>query len=101
MMDTTTPPGFRQAAILLMCLDKETTAKILGHLGPKDVQALGTAMANLSNVTQEEKDQVLQSFLDAYSGQTGLGIDKEAQIQQLFHEALGQDKAKTILEKLI
>ena len=45
-------PKLDQAAILLMSLGESTAAEVLKHMGPKEVQRLGTAMSQLKNVQQ-------------------------------------------------
>lgn len=46
-------PKVEQAAILLMSLGEAEAAEILKHMGPKEVQRLGTAMSRLANVQQD------------------------------------------------
>ena len=82
-----------QAAILLMSLGEQTAAEILNHRGPKEVQRLGTAMAQLTNVQQDEVEIVLSNFMDEARTQTGLGMGAEGYIRNMLVSALGQDKA--------
>ena len=42
--------GTEQAAILLLTLGEAEAAQVLKHMGAKEVQRIGAAMARLSNV---------------------------------------------------
>ena len=57
-----------------MSLGEQTAAEILKHLGPKEVQRLGTAMAQLVDVQRDEVEIVLSNFMDEARSQTGLGM---------------------------
>ena len=54
--------GTRKAAILLMSLGEDRAAATLHHLPTTEVQALGVAMAKLSQVSKEELAAVLSEF---------------------------------------
>ena len=44
--------GAQRAAILLLTLGEQDAAEVLKHLSARDVQAVSTAMASLTNVTR-------------------------------------------------
>ncbi len=90
-----------QAAILLMSLGESSAAEVLKHMGPKEVQRLGSAMANLKNVQQYEVEVVLSSFLDEVRTQTGLGMGADAYIRNMLVSALGEDKAHGLMDRIL
>ena len=55
--------GAERAAILLMSLGEQDAAAILKHMDPRDVEAVGSAMAALAAVPKERAEVVVQSFL--------------------------------------
>ena len=57
-----------RAAILLMSLGEKDAAEILKHMGPKEVQRVGSAMATMTSVNQTQVEGVVSEFLDAVSG---------------------------------
>lgn len=89
------------AAILLMTLGEADAARILRHMGPKEVQRIGSSMAALRNITQEEVEGVLMDFLGDIGHQTGVGIGSDEYIKNMLTEALGADKAATILDRIL
>jgi len=101
-----TPPAVNlskidQAAILLMSMGEASAAEVLKHMGPKEVQALGTAMASLSNVQQNEVEVVLNNFMEEVRTQTGLGMGADGYIRNMLVSALGEDKAHGLIDRIL
>lgn len=67
-------PRVEQAAILLMSLGENDAAEVLKHMGPKEVQRVGVAMAQMKDVSKDDVTYVLNQFVEAVGGQTGLGL---------------------------
>ena len=93
--------GSERAAILLMTLGEKEAAQILKHMGPKEVQKLGHAMAVMSNVTKEQVNAVLRDFIATVDEQTSLGIGSEDYIRKVMTEALGEDKASGLIDRIL
>jgi flagellar motor switch protein FliG len=89
------------AAILLMILGEEAAAKILGYLGPKEVQRVGSAMASLSDVRNQDVESVMTEILGEVEGQTGLGIGSDEYIKATLVKALGSDKAGGLIDRIL
>ena len=90
-----------QAAILLMSMGETSAAEVLKHMGPKEVQRLGTAMAALTNVQQYEVEVVLNNFMEEVSTQTGLGMGADGYIRNMLVSALGEDKANGLIDRIL
>ncbi|WP_096084570.1 flagellar motor switch protein FliG [Agaribacterium haliotis] len=90
-----------QAAILLMSMGESSAAEVLKHMGPKEVQRLGTAMASLTNVQQYEVEVVLNNFMDEVRTQTGLGMGADGYIRNMLVSALGEDKAHGLIDRIL
>ena len=52
-----------KAAILLLSLGETDAAQVLRHLGPKEVQRVGVAMAGMRNINREQVEQVMGCLL--------------------------------------
>lgn len=89
------------AAVLLMSLGEAEAAQILKHMGPKEVQRVGTAMATLKNITQDQVEAVMLDFLESVGKQTGMGIGSDTFIKNMLTEALGQDKANSLIDRIL
>ena len=90
-----------KAAVLLISLGEGDAAEILKHLGPKEVQRIGEAMSRLDNVPQSRVESVVSDFLDVVSDQTGIGINNDRYIRAMLNQALGEDKAKTLIDRIL
>ena len=54
--------GVERSAILLIALGEDYASEVLKHLGPKEVQKLGHAMAALKSVPRTRVEDVLADF---------------------------------------
>ena len=90
-----------QAAILLMSLGEADAAEVLRHMGPKEVQRIGTAMSQMKNVKQAQVSAVLSSFMDEVRTLTGLGSDADSYIRNMLVTALGEDKASGLVDRIL
>ena len=93
--------GIERAAILMLALGEKDAATILSHMGPKEVQELGLAMAGMTNVTTKQMEQVMRSFVDTLRSQTALGIDSDEYIRNILTSALGADKAGGVIDRIL
>ncbi|SEM27631.1 flagellar motor switch protein FliG [Luteibacter sp. UNCMF331Sha3.1] len=93
--------GAQRAAILLLTLGEEDAASILKHLGARDVQAVGTAMAALKNVTKEQVDVVLTRLQEDVGQHTSIGVGTEDYIRRILVNALGENKAGGLIDRIL
>lgn len=100
MADDYTPED-RKAAVLLMALGEETSTQVFKSLTPKDVLKLGTVMSKLGNVDKDEVRDSLSDFLSITKSQTSLGMDNEDYIRRTLNDALGEDVAGGIIDKIL
>ncbi|TFH73348.1 flagellar motor switch protein FliG [Gammaproteobacteria bacterium LSUCC0112] len=90
-----------RAAILLMSMGEKDAAEILKQMGPKEVQKVGAAMSTLKSVTQDTVSGVLSVFLTECGNQSGLGIGADAYIRTMLTEALGEERARGLLDRIL
>lgn len=90
-----------RAAILLMSLGEADAAEVLKQMGPKEVQRVGTAMSQLSEVTQDQVEGVVALFLDELGGRTSMGVGADEYIRNMLTKALGSDKASGLIDRIL
>lgn len=90
-----------RAAMLLMSVGEQDAAEVLKHLGPKEVQRVGTAMSTMPEVKQEQIEGVVRLFLEEVGGQTSLGIGANEYIKKMLTQALGEDKAAGLIDRIL
>jgi flagellar motor switch protein FliG len=92
--------GTERAAILLLSLGEQEAAQVLKHMGARDVQRVGAAMATLKNVSRDEVSEVLQDFSTKVENQTSVGVGADEFLRKVLTDALGDDKAQSVIERI-
>lgn len=93
--------GAQRAAILLLTLGEQDAAEVLKHLSARDVQAVGSAMAALSSVSREHVESALDKLNDDMGRQTSLGVGTEDYIRKMLVNALGENKAGGLIDRIL
>jgi len=104
MANNNPPPkvtGSDRAAILMLALGEDVAAQILKHMDPKEVQKIGVAMTELKNVTKDQVDAVILEFGATVEKHTNIGLGTDEYIRKMLTSALGEDKAATIIDRII
>ena len=92
--------GTERAAILLLTLGEQEAAQILRHMGAKEVQRVGIAMARMSNVSRSDVEHVLKEFTTNVESQTSVGVGADEFVRKALVHALGEDKAAGIIDRI-
>src|SRR5579871_5312841 len=92
--------GTERAAILLLTLGEQEAAQVLKHMGAKEVQRIGAAMAKLANVSREEVQGVVSAFSASVESQTSVGVGAEDFLRKVLVDALGTEKAANIIDRI-
>src|ERR1700750_1535353 len=94
------PSGSSAAAILLMLLAEDEAAQVLSRLDPDEVQQLGTAMFEVADVSEDEVDGVLDTFVARARERTTIGFAADGQIRTMMERALGAERAENMLARI-
>jgi len=92
--------GLEKSAIMLLTLGPDDAAEVLKHMGPKEVQKLGHAMAGLKKVPKERVEAILAEFTDYATKSASMSVD-EAHIKDMLTKALGDDKAANLISRIL
>lgn len=93
-------PGLEKSALLLLTLGPDEAAEVLRHLGPREVQKLGLAMASLPSQTRDRVEVVLGELEDHFEQGTPLEANEE-HIRQMLTKALGDERAGHIISRIM
>jgi flagellar motor switch protein FliG len=99
--ELTTLSGTQRAAVFLMVLGEETASEVLRHLEPKEVQKIGSAMAELPNVTRSEVHAIVDEFVGHVDEQTAIGIGAEDYLRKVMVAALGEERAGSLMDGIL
>lgn len=93
--------GVTKGAILMLALGEEGAAEVMKFLGPRDVQKLGEAMTAMKAVPQQTVEAVLNDFGEIVDRNSTLGLDSDEYIRSVLKKALGDDKANSLLNRIL
>jgi flagellar motor switch protein FliG len=85
----------------MLALGEEEAAEVMKYLGPREVQKLGAAMSTMKSVASEQLVQVLEEFREETDQNTSLGVDSDEYIRAVLTKALGEDKAASLLNRIL
>jgi flagellar motor switch protein FliG len=86
--------------MLLLSLGPDAAAEVLKHLGPREVQKLGHAMAAIKSVPREKIDALLEELHAHTAKGSPLSADEDM-IRSMLTKALGDDKAANLIGRIL
>lgn len=101
MADVAKLNGVEKAAVLLMTMGEKSAAEVLKHMGPKEVQKIGIAMASLQNINKDTVNATMTEFIGNLQNQTSLGLGSDEYIRSVLVNALGEDKAASMIDRIL
>ena len=93
--------GIEKGAILMLALGHDEAAEVMKHLGPREVQKLGQAMSAMKAIAHDQVAAVLHDFRQEAERSSSLGIDSDEYIRAVLTKALGDDKAASLLNRIL
>jgi flagellar motor switch protein FliG len=91
--------GVRKAAILLVCMGKEASSRLMAGLRENEVEEISNEIARLGKLEPQDADDVLDEFYAmATTRQAGVGGLDYA--RELLEASLGPERAALILDRL-
>ncbi|MCK9275557.1 MAG: flagellar motor switch protein FliG [Syntrophales bacterium] len=88
-----------KAAILVLALEENLAVEVLKNLSSDEVKRLGASMSRLHNISHEDVEAAARDFrtLAKEKGKGFLTVKNET-IQKIIIKALGEEKAKKVLD---
>jgi len=93
--------GAQRAAVLMLLLGEQQASEIVKFMNPQEVQTLGGAMVDVSDVSQEAVNAILDDFVTTIKKQSSLGLGNTDYVEKVFKRALGDDKAASVLGRIM
>jgi len=93
--------GYQKSAILLLTLGESEAAEVLKYLEPREVQKISETMVALRNLTREQISDVFDEFHKIAAEKTTIGMDSNDYIRRMLIQALGDDKAIGLLDRIM
>ncbi|MBV8650908.1 MAG: flagellar motor switch protein FliG, partial [Alphaproteobacteria bacterium] len=91
--------GQERAAILILSLGEEHTAKIFSMMDDEEIKEISQTMANLGTVSANVVERLFVDFSEQISA-TGSLIGTYESTERLLTKVLGKDRVNTIMEEI-
>ncbi|MBS7528393.1 MAG: flagellar motor switch protein FliG [Clostridiales bacterium] len=92
--------GKTKAAILLIALGPERSAKLFSHMHDDEIEELTLEIANVNRITPEEREMVLEEFYQVCLAQEFISEGGINYAKEVLEKAMGSQKALEIINKL-
>lgn len=92
--------GLTKAAILLIALGPEKSAKLFKHLKEEEIEQLTLEIANTRSVSPQTKEDIMAEFYQVCLAQQYIAEGGIAYAKELLEKALGVEKAQDVISKL-
>lgn len=91
--------GPERAAVFLLALDEEHTAKVMKELNTDEILEISQTMSNLGRVSAEVVEKIFLDFVDQLSSTNAL-VGSYESTERLLKNVLGEDQVGKIMEEL-
>lgn len=92
--------GTEKAAQFLLVMGEQRAAEILRQLSNEEVQKIGLEMTRMGELTTDEVNSVLNSFLEECEANESINIAAEEYTRNVLVKALGDETAASLLDKI-
>ncbi len=92
--------GREKAAILLISLGPDNSAKIFKHLQDDEIEELTLEIANMRKISPDEKDSIVEEFYQICLAQNFISEGGIGYAKEVLEKAMGSNKAFEIINKL-
>ena len=92
--------GSEKAAILLLYLGNEATAKVFEHLDDTELKKISRSMTSLGHISQETITSVVSEFNAVIGPGSGMFSHGDDFVLKLLENTLGAEKAETLMGEL-
>ena len=93
--------GARKAALFLMIMGEEYTAKVFKHLDERDVKIIGEHMTKIRNVDPKAVTAIMKEFSQHYSDTPKVGVSGKDFLERTVSKAFDARRAGDLLEDLL
>src|SRR5690625_2259900 len=94
-------PDLQRCALLMLSLGEDAAAEVFRHLSPREVQQIGSAMAELTQITRHDVDRVLEEFRQEADQFMAITLGSDDYIRSVLTKALGTDRAAGLIEDIL
>ncbi len=92
--------GADKAAILMLYLGADVTAKVYEHMEDEEIKRISKSMASLGHVSRQTISEVVDDFNEVISPESGIFSQGDEFVRKVLEKALGPAKAQMLMDEL-
>ncbi len=100
-MTIETLTGLNKAAVLLMCLGEEASAKIFEELSDEEIRKVTRTIASIDHIPEDIKERVLDSFRDDQLNFAGLFLKGSDFAKKTLSSLSSEERSENLMEQFI
>ncbi len=100
-MSIETLTGLNKAAVLLMCLGEEASAKIFEELSDEEIRKVTRTIASIDHIPEDIKERVLNIFREDQQNFAGLFLKGSDFAKKTLSTLNSEDRSKELMEQFI
>jgi flagellar motor switch protein FliG len=100
-MSIKTLTGLNKAAVLLICLGEDATAKVFQELTDDEVRQVTRTMATIDHIPQHIKDKVFSSYAETQKELAGLFVKGADFAKNAISASGSPDRASTLMDQFV
>ena len=100
-MSIETLTGLNKAAVLLMCLGEEASAKIFEELSDEEIRKVTRTIASIDHIPEDIKERVLDIFREDQQNFAGLFLKGSDFAKKAISTLNSEDRSKDLMEQFI
>jgi flagellar motor switch protein FliG len=89
-----------KSAVVMMLIGQEAAAEVVKFLAEPEINRLSAAMTQISNISRNTADSVLQEFAGLMRQDNPIGVGAQEYVRGVLETALGAEKADRLLGRL-
>lgn len=92
--------SLEQAAVLMLSMNDDTSAKVLQHFSREEIISISQTMARLNNIKQPMVTDVIGRFFEDYREQSSVRGASRGYLDTMLGKALGSEITRTLLDSI-
>jgi flagellar motor switch protein FliG len=83
-----------------MTLGEQVAANVLKHLAPREMQMIGSAMAQMPAISRGQVEQLVTEFNSIVEDRITVGIGSEEYLRNMLIGAVGEERARALIDRI-
>ncbi|MDP7036151.1 MAG: flagellar motor switch protein FliG [Planctomycetota bacterium] len=94
------PIGIRKTAVMLVSLEPDYAARVMSKMEPHTVERISIEIARLEGISRDERDQVLEEFIQLHQAEQFVVMGDLATARALLEKAYPPEEVERIMASL-